>query len=315
MSSISGEKKLFRYCKIYEQIYENPFITLHQISKNTGISKHAVTQHLSEMYSSILYGPMIFLKPAQNYHHYAYFLTVENPVVTYEQFTEIPHVIFKSSNAGNWDLLVISEKLIDLSAVESVKECIHYGIKGVTHLSKVTCLDWATSMEKMYNAMGNPEKKSLLYEEIPDLPWHKNDWTLYHKFRDNIRIQAASVLRESGIHYKQYQKWISQLLKVSNVQPAFYLHGFNKYFALDFLFKSCYQEQLIHILGQLPSTSSFFSVGDRLLARLYLLDSKEKDDLFSLVFQLGEKGYFTELHQAMVVFTDSDISGKGFSMY
>ncbi len=311
MSSISGEKRLFRYYKIYEQIYEDPFITLHQISKNTKMSKHAVTQHLSEMYSSILYGPMIFLKPAQNYHQHVYFLTVENPVVTYEQFTEIPHVVFKSLNAGNWNLLVISEKVIDLPAVENVKECIHQGVKGVTHLPKVTCLDWATCMEKMYNALGNPEKKSLLYEKIPDLPWNKEEWTLYRTFRDNTRIQAAPYLRESGIHYKQYQKWISQLLRVSNVQPAFYPHGFDNYFALDFLFKSCYQKQLIHILGQLPSTSSFFSVGDRLLARLYLLDSKEKDDLFSLVFQLGEKGYFTELHQSMVVFTDSDISEEG----
>ncbi|MBU7046179.1 MAG: hypothetical protein HXS54_07040, partial [Theionarchaea archaeon] len=71
----------------------------------------------------------------------------------------------------------------------------------------------------------------------------------------------------------------------------------------DFLFRTEYQKQLADILGMLPSTSLFFSVGPYLMARLSLLSKNEKDELFSFIYSLGEEGYFTDFHQASVVST------------
>jgi len=46
----------------------------------------------------------------------------------------------------------------------------------------------------------------------------------------------------------------------------------------------------------------FFSVSEYLLARLSVLTKREENDLFMLLNQLKEKGYFADLHYARVVF-------------
>ncbi len=80
MNGIPRRKSLQKYYRIYEQIYENPLIPSYQISKNTGISRNTISRYLTDMYEhSLIKGPMIFVKPARNWHHYAAFLRFENP--------------------------------------------------------------------------------------------------------------------------------------------------------------------------------------------------------------------------------------------
>ncbi|MBU7012662.1 MAG: winged helix-turn-helix domain-containing protein [Theionarchaea archaeon] len=57
-------KTLDGYFQIYEQIYEDPFIPLYQITKNTKVSRSTVSRYVKEMYElSILQGPFISVKP------------------------------------------------------------------------------------------------------------------------------------------------------------------------------------------------------------------------------------------------------------
>ena len=304
MSRISIKKRLPKYHKIYEQIFENPSVPLYQITKNTGISRSTVSRYVIEMYElSIIKGPMIFVKPAQNYHQYAAFLDFEHSLPTYKRFKGFPNVMHRSLSSGNWNILLICEKFMNFSMLKGFRHCIYQGTKGVTHLSRVTSLDWDNSMKKMWSALSPPREKSTLYEEIPFIPWKREEWALYYRFRHNIRAQVMPILKECRVRFERYQKWVTELPHVANIHAAFYPHGLDNYFILDFLFQSEYHKQLADILGMLPSTSIFFSTGEYLLARVSLLNKKEKDDLFSLIFQLEAEGYFTQCYQTMVVST------------
>ncbi|KYK32644.1 MAG: hypothetical protein AYK19_15195 [Theionarchaea archaeon DG-70-1] len=53
----------------------------------------------------------------------------------------------------------------------------------------------------------------------------------------------------------------------------------------------------------LPSTSVFFSAGEYLLTRVSLLNKPRENELLSLIFHLGEKGYYKTFHSARVVST------------
>lgn len=79
----------------------------------------------------------------------------------------------------------------------------------------------------------------------------------------------------------------------------------------DFLFCSDYHQQLTHILGMLPSTGVFFSVGNNLFARLAVLNAGELRELFSLMAQLREFHYFTSFQGATIHFKIFDgVKGK-----
>jgi len=295
-----ARKTLNRYLEIYEQIYEDPLIPLYQITKNTNVSRSTVSRYIAKMYElSILQGPSISMKPAENYHQYAYFLIVNDPFTVYRRFKGFSGVVSKSLTAGDWNLLVICDRLMDLSVLSGVRKCILQGVKGVTHLSKVGGLDWDESIQDMKTA--KPEEKCTLYEEGPELLWKEEEWILFDQFKYNIREKTMPVLKKVDIRYEQYQKWVSQLHEVSLVQPAFFPLQQKNYFFIDFLFQSEYRKGLANVLGMLPSTSFFFSLGQYLLARLSFVDTKQRDDLYSVIHILQEKEYITQWWHAMVI--------------
>lgn len=292
-----------RFFEIYKRIYETPFISQNQIAQNTGIPKGSVSRYLEEMYErSIMKGPSIFVKPAQNYHLYASFCQFENPYTAYKGLKELPHVVYRSWNGGEWNITLISDTLMNLPLLKGFHKCIHQGVKSVTYLPKVTTLTWDTSMKKIQQMISTPRKKTTLYEEIPINPWNNQEWILYDEFKDNTRVQAFPVLRKHKIRYETIEKWFSELPQYTTIHTGFYPQGVGNYFASDFLFQSDFHIQLTKVLGLLPSTSVFFSVGEYLLARLCVLTKSEESDLISLIHQLQEKGYFTQFRYARALF-------------
>lgn len=304
MRRIYKKKKLPKYHKIYAHLYDDPSKPLYKIARATHISRSTVSRYLQEMYDlSILQGPMIFVKPAKNFHQYAAFLKFEHPLSVYEQFEGFPNVIYRSLCSGTWDVMLICEQPMDFSELRGFKDCLVQHVKGVTCLSQVTSMNWKYSINKMYSKITPPRAPTTLYNEIPKNTWEKKEWDLFHQFKLNYRTQVMPVLKECKIRYPNYRKWKKTLSDFTVIQTAFYPEGLQNYFIFDFLFCSRYHVQLMDILGLLPSTSIFFSLGDYMLARLFLLNKSQKDDLFTLILKMGEMRYFSDYHQSVVVYT------------
>ncbi|MBU7028080.1 MAG: winged helix-turn-helix domain-containing protein [Theionarchaea archaeon] len=297
------DKLLRRFFEIYTQLYENPFMSQNQIARNTGIPRGSISRYLEEMYErSIMKGPQIFVKPAQNYHLYASFCQFEDPYAAYKGLKELPHVVYRSWNCGEWNITLIIDTLMNFSVLKGFKECIHQGVKSVTYLPKVTTLDWDKSLKKIQQMISTPKEKTTFYEEIPINQWNNQEWILYNEFKDNTRVQAFPILKKYKIRYETVEKWISEIPQYASIHTGFYPQGASNYFASDFLFQSDFHSQLTNVLGSLPSTSVFFSVGQYLLARLCVLTKSEENDLISLIYQLKEKGYFSQFRYARALF-------------
>ncbi|KYK31265.1 MAG: hypothetical protein AYK19_17135 [Theionarchaea archaeon DG-70-1] len=296
-------KLLRRFFEIYTQVYQTPFMSQNQIARNTGIPRSSVSRYLEEMYErSIIKGPQIFVKPAQNYHLYASFCQFKDPYIAYKGLKRLPHVLYRSWNCGKWNITLISDTLMNFQLLKGFQTCIYQGTKSVTYLSKATMLGWDESLKKIQQMISTPKEKTTIYEEIPINPWNNQEWILYNEFKDNTRVQTFPILRKYKIRYETVEKWISELPQYTNIHAGFYPQGVKNYFASDFLFQSDYHKQLTDILGLLPSTSVFFSVDHYLLARLFVLTKKEENDLFMLLNQLKEKSYFTDLCYARALF-------------
>ena len=254
-----------------------------------------MSRYIQEMYDwSIMIGPMLFLKPAENYPLYTAFCEFQNPQTVYEKFEEFPPVIHRSWNCGKWNIMVVSKRQIDFTLLKGFNRYICQGPKSVTCLSRVNFLDWSTSMKKMRRALSLPEEKTTLYGIGPPIPWDNKDWTIYEEQKWNMRTPASLLHRRYSIRHERYQKWAQTLPQFALIQTAFYPYGIQNYFFYDFLFGSDYHQQLTDILCMLPSTGVFFSVGDFLFARLAVLNPDEASDLFSLIAQLQKLNFLTE---------------------
>ncbi|MGC1119453.1 MAG: hypothetical protein WBA22_00035, partial [Candidatus Methanofastidiosia archaeon] len=218
------DDKLYTYYRIYDQLYEDPFLPVEELALKLEMSAVDVTACLDNMYqSSILLGPVISVKPASNYHLYCYFFKADDPSTLYKSFQE--SVVSKSVGAGDWNVMVITDQEIDLTAGKG--DCIHSGKKGGTVISKVTQVDWDHSLKDIFSRIGTPDTKSIVYEEAPALKWSEKEWMLYHAFRLNARQDPDPVLKKLGIDSRTYKNWLSSLSMAAYVQPAFNSHGFS----------------------------------------------------------------------------------------
>ena len=299
-------RRLDKFLRIYQCYYDYPFLHHQEVGEKAGIARSSVARYFVEMYKySILYGPYICLKPAANYHQYVSLLKFCDPFTTYKQLKGFPRVTSRRLSYGSWNLSLISESLMDFPQLKGYQQTVYQGVKGITFLSKVPFIDWGLAVEEISRAP-SPEKKTRLYNEAGDLPWGNEEWALFNNFKCNIRKKVTPVLKGLHIRYSNYMRWVAHLPEFAEIYPAFYPYGGSNYFALDFLFTSEYQEQLANVLGMLPSTSIFFSVGEYLFARLSVLDNKQKDELLYLIGGLKQKGYYTAVDSVLPVSASQD---------
>jgi DNA-binding Lrp family transcriptional regulator len=277
---------------LYQLIYEDPLISCVTLAEKMGISKRKVQKHLTEMYQkSIVKGPRISVKPAQNYHEYAYFVNVDNPLDAYKG---LKGVVYGNISCGSWNLLVITDRKMDISSLPGFKKCIFEGRKSATHASKVVVQIFEESLKRIEAYKQGEEAHELektLYEEIPLNTWDTEEWTLYRTFRKNIRVDTTQKLKECSISHAKYKSWISSLDQFALIQPCFYPEGLENYYLVDFLFESSYHQQIKDILGLLPSTSLFFSVNDSIFVRLFLLNKKEETSVLALLDEMNYTSY------------------------
>jgi hypothetical protein len=132
---------------IYQLIYEDPLISCVTLAEKTGMPKRKVQEYLTEMYEkSILKGPLLSMKPAQNYHEYAYFVNVDNPLDAYKG---LKGVVYGNVSCGSWNLLVITGDRINISSLPGFEGCISEGRKSATHASKVVVRNFEESIKRI----------------------------------------------------------------------------------------------------------------------------------------------------------------------
>ena len=265
-------------------------ISCAKLAEKVGMTKRKVQKYLTEMYEkSILKGPLLSVKPAQNYHEYAYFVKVKN---SFDACKALEDTVYKNVSLGSWNLLVITRDRMDVSSLPGFQECIFEGRKSATYASKVVVKDFEESLKRI-NAcrLKVHESETTLFEEIPSNSWDTEEWTLYRTFRNNIRVDTIEYLKECSVSLDKYKTWLSSLDQFALIQPSFYPFGLENYHLVDVLFESKYHRQIKDILGLLPSTSLFFSVDDYIYVRLSFLSKKEEAIIFTLIDEMNYMSY------------------------
>jgi hypothetical protein len=227
-----------------------------------------------------------------------YFLKVREPFTVFKELTEA-HILCRSMGRGDWNIMVISNTKIEVAEISGFKDCVYQGEKGVTFLSQVTGFNWRERIRGVQKKKLLSNKKTSVYEKISVIPWGKQKWELFERFKLNVRLNSK--INEGDIPEK-HREWISQLSAYARVQPAFYPEGLPQYSIYDYLFCSQYQRQITQFLSVLPTTAVFFSTGEYLLARLFV-KHRYTCDVLGIVAHLKHLGCFTEVCRCHSLFS------------
>ncbi|MGC1122736.1 MAG: winged helix-turn-helix domain-containing protein [Candidatus Methanofastidiosia archaeon] len=166
------EKKQRNFHKIYEQITLSPGIPIYEIAEKTGLSRNTVSKYLGEMYEDmVLVGPQIRMLPAPNYKEYIHLMNFKNPYYVFRNLHGFPHILWYALTYGDWNLMVITDRLVDFSPLAEYEKTVYQGIRYHSATPKTDYTLRGNSFEKAFHEIErfNPHREGKNRELAPVL--------------------------------------------------------------------------------------------------------------------------------------------------
>jgi DNA-binding Lrp family transcriptional regulator len=303
MGKISLKTKLKWYYRIYEQIHVNPTMPTTDIGPNAGISRNTVAKYIKEMYRDhILVGPYLQVNPSPHYKQYVYLMDFTDPWMAFRGLKEFPHVVYHAMTFGDWNTTVITDRLLNVSKIASLKNVVAQGVRYCSYTPKVALTTWYKTFEEVYKKLSQFKRKpEYKIREIKPSTWQEPEWKLYHAFK-HMRKRVTPVLQKIGVRYEPYLKWKSDLYTHCTVHTGFFPAGYESYLDYCFLFSTDYEESVKSVFSLFPTTPFFMEVDNNLLVFIQVNTLEVQRHLLCLIHKMQKLGIIKHFKQAVTLF-------------
>lgn len=305
MSKLTREEKVKRYHAIYDQIYLNPRVHVHEISKNLRLARNTVSSYLEYMYESeILFGPELRLKYYPHMNRYMYLAKFDDPYAAFDELQRNPEILYCSLFFGDWNIMFMTDKNYDPSHVEGFEYVLFGGERRDIITPRVPLTKWEPAFERMGLQISEfdpdgAKKADPLSNDPP--PWDEEEWKLFHEYEYDFRKKVTPVLRKHLISSDKFYKWLSVLSSYTNLHMRFYPDGYGNYTHFSFLLKTNYTDAVISLLSNLPTTTICITVEDGIMVMLSIKSDMTFADLSITIHKMKTSGMIERFHQAIGV--------------
>jgi hypothetical protein len=306
MSKISENRKIKDYYKIFEVIREYPTLPIHDIAAQARLSRNTTSKYLREMYErTILLGPCIRMKSSPDYKEYIYLINFSDPHEVFRKLEGFPHVLYRAMSFGDWNTLIITDKLMDPSKLVGFETLLHKGVKYSSYTLHNEFTSWDEYFVQAYDEL--VEFKPALTEEkirelSPSLSWSEDDWKLFHAFKNNLRTKVTPTLNKIKVRYEAYSKWHKNYLKNCTIHTGFYPHGYDTYSSHCLLMYSDYEQTVKSLFASFPTTPYIMESGKELLLFINTNTPHINRALICLLYDMKTKGIIRKFHHAVVMY-------------
>ncbi len=305
MGKITRKRKIENYFKVFKQIHENPLLSIYDISQNTGLSRNTVTKYLNEMYArGILRGPEIRMRPASNYKEYVSLLNFSDPQWCFRGLKRFPHVLYHALTFGDWNTMIVTDRPLDFSKLVGFQKMVYQGVRGLTYTPKVALTAWDESFKECHEQVAafTPRGTEYKNRRLTSLSWGKDEWTLFHAFKFNMRQKVTPLLRKIKVRYEIYSAWMKTLEEYCTIHTAFYPQGYENYESHCFLFFTDYEESVKSLFSSFPVTTFLIEVGSHLLVFVNVTSSGISRDLFCTLYDMKVREMIKAFHHSSVLY-------------
>ena len=205
-----GKNKPADYYKIYKVLTEHPTMSIYDIALHTELSRNTVSKYLKEMCENhIIIGPHLRMKSSPDYKEYVYLMKFSDPHAAFKGLHKFPHVQYNALTFGDWNTLVITNRLLDFSRLVGFESVVYQGVKYCTYTPAVEYTTWNQSFERIHEHLCRfaPWKSEITSRlQAPSLTWGEDEWALYQVFKYDVRKKVTPTLRKIGVRYETYNK-------------------------------------------------------------------------------------------------------------
>ena len=267
------EDKKNQYRTIYELLYEDWRVKTPAIAKAIQSWRKIASVRLREAFDlGYISDPHVRKRSFKNFREYMYFVNCEDALETYLELIEDENVVYHATMNGFANLWVISkEKMI----IEG--NLLAGGPLSDYHVSYAPDHSWETAVEIMNKGVKNfkptnYEPKGIIKTHFDEtIKWDKEDEILYRYFKDDLRRPSTPIFKEYSIKGEKISEWFDRLPECCSIITKYYPETRTVYDPYIFVFETDYEDFIIDLFSELPTSSLFFKVSNRLVLYVFLI--------------------------------------------
>ncbi|MBU7046919.1 MAG: hypothetical protein HXS54_10850 [Theionarchaea archaeon] len=269
---LTVEQKKKQYRTIYEAIWEDPRIFAKDLALLLDCTPTAASNRLKEAYDSkYIIGPEIRKKSYKNLREYMYFINCKHPEHLYMNLREDQNVIYHAKTSGFCNLWVIAEEKIDVKG-----EIIFEGYRSDYQTSYASNSIWNNAlkiMEEKINSFNPKFYKAMQFSRNylnKAINWSIEDEFLYKYFKYNLRNNIKPIMKKHRISAEKVYNFFNNLPNTCTIHTSYYPDALSSYDPYLFMFETDYEDFIINLFSELPSSVSFFKVSNVLFLSTYI---------------------------------------------
>jgi hypothetical protein len=301
-------KKQYRI--IYGLLWEKSRIPLRSIFKAVGsyMAKKRLQEAFGQQY---IIGPDIRKRSYRNLKEYMYFANFENPERAYLKYREDERITYHAQMKGFCDLWIIAKEEIEIEG-----DIVLEGSRSDYYVSFAPDHSWEKALQIMQKKierceLGTYESRGIIKTHWNEtIEWNEKDESLYRYFKNDLRKPLGQAMKECKVSKDGLYNWLKRLPECCNINTHYYPETLSAYIHYLFMFETDYEDFIIDLFSELPASTSFFKVSNRLFARIYVPEQYVRDNdlqmaaekwyLPLLTINLLEKGIVRDKKSAML---------------
>jgi hypothetical protein len=262
---VNAIKRFQSHCRlIYEILFRNYGVSLNELNELLRVRNASKILRKSREEQYIV-GPEIRKMSYSNFPEYMYFADCDDPDLLYQKYRKDENIISHALMYGFANLWVISKEKIDIEG-----DILVEGLRSDYHVAFAPNHSWDDAIQIIRKKIKefDPKEyipKGYIKTHFDDtIEWSETDEILYRYFKYDLRKPFVPVMDEYKICTYTVYKWLERLPECCTITTSYFPEKLSEYEPYLFLFETDYEDFVVEIFSELPSSSWFFKVSDKL---------------------------------------------------
>jgi hypothetical protein len=275
------EERLRReYRIIYELLDRAPRVQVKEITRAAGINRNTAGARLRDAFEKgYIVGPQIRKKSFSNFAEYIYFVRSDDPIGLFRECTQDTDVVYHTLMDGFSNLRIISLRELDLDGI------IVGGRRSDYHISHAPDHSWEHSIKTMQNMLDTFDPVTYVPRGFinthwsESIEWNERDEILFRELKYDLRKPLEPIVKDKyNIWSGSAYQWLERLPECCTIFTCYFPETVPAYDPYVFMVETDYEDFVIELFSQLPTTTWFYRVQDNLFLDVWLDRGSMKSD-------------------------------------
>jgi predicted transcriptional regulator len=266
------EQRIREYRIIFDLLNEKPRIQYTEIAEELDVEIRTASSRLREaIEDGYIAGPQIRKKSFSNFKTYVYLVNSSNSLQSFREYIKDSHVLYHEIMEGFCNVRVVSDMKLDIDGT------ILGGVSSDYYVSYPPDQPWKASIDNMWNMVRkfNPRdytpKGYITTHWDETAEWSEQDEILFLEFKYDLRKPLQPLWEKNGIYMGKIKDFLESLPKYCAISTSYFPLTMNAYNSFLYTFETDYEDFIIDLFSQLPTTCWFQRVSNTLICHVWTL--------------------------------------------